>query len=226
MPGNIKSRMITLAGFWLSSANAKPCSPVLAIVAANPSASRLYLTLSAMSGSSSMIRTGFDILLPENGGLYYANCYSLCQRTIMLISLITRNDAAANAAAAGIVRTHAHTILPATRHLTADNRVVEPTPAIALVIVCVVDTGIPEKVAPKIVIAPAVSAQNPPTGLNFVIFEPIVWTMRQPPDSVPKAMAAWAARTTYKGICGSEPLSPKCKLNIPAVASTAVTMPI
>ena len=99
---------------------------------------------------------------------------SLRQRTIALINLITRNDAAANAAAAGIVRIQAQTILPATRHLTAESRVVEPTPAIALVIVCVVETGIPENVAPKIVIAPAVSAQNPPTGLSLVIFEPIV----------------------------------------------------
>ena len=97
---------------------------------------------------------------------------------------------AAKAAAAGIVRTHAQAILPATRHLTAESRVVEPTPAIALVIVCVVETGIPENVAPKIVIAPAVSAQNPPTGLSLVIFEPIVWTIRQPPESVPSAIAA------------------------------------
>ena len=28
----------------------------------------------------------------------------------------------------------------------------------------------------------AVSAANPPTGCSFVIFEPMVWTMRQPPD--------------------------------------------
>ena len=34
--------------------------------------------------------------------------------------------------------------------------------------------------------APAVSAQNPPTGLSLVIFEPIVLTIRQPPTSVPE----------------------------------------
>ena len=68
-------------------------------------------------------------------------------------------DSAANVAAAGMVNTQAHTIRPATRHLTADKRVVEPTPAIAPVIVCVVETGIPEIVAPNKVIAPAVSAQ-------------------------------------------------------------------
>src|SRR5215831_18544891 len=114
----------------------------------------------------------------------------------MSISLISKNEIPANVAAAGIVRTQAQTIRPATRHLTADNRVVDPTPAIAPVIVCVVDTGIPEKVAPKIVIAPAVSAQKPPTGRSLVIFDPIVCTMRQPPESVPKAIAACALSTT------------------------------
>src|SRR6266849_5837301 len=87
--------------------------------------------------------------------------------TIVSISLIRRNAIAANVAAAGIVKTQAQTIRPATRHLTADRRVVDPTPAIAPVIVCVVDTGMPINVAPKRVIAPAVSAQKPPTGRSF-----------------------------------------------------------
>ena len=77
-------------------------------------------------------------------------------------------------AAMGIVRTHAQTMRPATPHLTAESLRVAPTPTIAPVIVCVVETGIPVSVAPKRVAAPAVSAQNPPTGLSFVIFEPIV----------------------------------------------------
>ena len=93
---------------------------------------------------------------------------------MVAINRITKNDNAANTAAAGIVNIQAHTIRPATRHLTAESRVVEPTPAIAPVMVCVVDTGIPAAVAPKSVIAPAVSAQKPPTGRNLVIFEPIV----------------------------------------------------
>lgn len=59
------------------------------------------------------------------------------------MSLINKKASAEKMAAAGIVRTHAQTILPATRHLTADNRVVDPTPTIAPVIVCVVETGIP-----------------------------------------------------------------------------------
>src|SRR5437870_5302235 len=108
-------------------------------------------------------------------------------------------------AAAGIVRIHAQRILPATRHLTADNRVVDPTPAIAPVIVCVVDTGIPNSVAPNNVIEPAVSAQNPPTGRNLVIFDPIVCTMRQPPASVPKAIAACARRLRTRELPAMNP---------------------
>lgn len=77
-------------------------------------------------------------------------------------------------AAIGIVKSHAHTIRPAMPHLTAESLRVAPTPTIAPVIVCVVETGIPVSVAPKRVAAPAVSAQNPPTGFNFVILEPIV----------------------------------------------------
>ncbi len=57
-----------------------------------------------------------------------------------------------------------------------------PTPMIAPVIVCVVLTGMPRCVAVKSEIAPAVSAANPPTGCSLVIFEPIVWMIRQPPE--------------------------------------------
>ena len=77
-------------------------------------------------------------------------------------------------AAMGIVRIQAQTMRPATPHLTAESLRVAPTPTIAPVMVCVVETGIPVSVAPKSVAAPAVSAQKPPTGLSFVIFEPIV----------------------------------------------------
>ena len=119
-----------------------------------------------------------------------------------------KNEIAANMAAAGIVRTHAQTILPATRHFTADSRVVDPTPAIAPVIVCVVETGIPINVAANKVIEPAVSAQKPPTGRSFVIFDPIVWTIRQPPDNVPSAIAACANNTTLNGIPGRAPFGP------------------
>jgi hypothetical protein len=66
---------------------------------------------------------------------------------------------------------------------------VEPTPTMAPVMVCVVDTGMPSAVARNSVSAPPVSAQKPPTGLSLVIFWPMVFTMRQPPNMVPKPMA-------------------------------------
>ena len=95
--------------------------------------------------------------------------------------------------------TQAMTMLPAMPQRTADNRRAAPTPIIAPVIVWVVDTGMPSHVAAKSVIAPPVSAQKPCIGLSRVIFEPIVWTMRQPPNKVPKASAAWHDMTTQSG---------------------------
>ena len=89
-------------------------------------------------------------------------------------------------AAAGIVRIHAQTMRPATPQRTADRRRIDPTPMIAPVIVWVVLTGTPRCVAVNSEIAPAVSAAKPPTGCSLVIFDPIVWMMRQPPDSVPE----------------------------------------
>ena len=49
-------------------------------------------------------------------------------------------------------------------------------------------------------IAPAVSAAKPPIGCSLVIFDPIVWMIRHPPDSVPSAIAACADRITHNGI--------------------------
>lgn len=64
----------------------------------------------------------------------------------------------------GIVKIHAHTIFPATPQRTAVSLLVEPTPTMAPVIVCVVLTGMPAIDAPIIEIAAAVSAQKPPIG--------------------------------------------------------------
>lgn len=89
---------------------------------------------------------------------------------------------------------------PATPYLTAESLRVVPAPMMAPVIVWVVETGMPAHVAPNRVIAPAVSAEKPPTGWSFVILAPIVWTMRQPPESVPRAMAACAVSTTHSGV--------------------------
>ena len=77
-----------------------------------------------------------------------------------------------------MVNIHAQTIPLAVPQRTAEARRTEPTPTMAPVMVCVVDTGMPSAVAKKSVIAPPVSAQKPPTGFNFVIFGPMVLTMR------------------------------------------------
>ena len=81
---------------------------------------------------------------------------------------------AAMAADAGMVRIQAQMMRLATPQRTAERRLIDPTPMMAPVIVCVVLTGTPRCVAVKSEIAPAVSAANPPTGCSFVIFEPIV----------------------------------------------------
>ncbi|SIK92744.1 Uncharacterised protein [Mycobacteroides abscessus subsp. abscessus] len=88
-----------------------------------------------------------------------------------------------------MVSTQAQTILPARPQRTALNLRVVPTPTMAPVMVCVVDTGMPRIAARNRVKAPPDSAQNPPTGLSLVIFCPMVFTMRQPPNIVPAAIA-------------------------------------
>ena len=85
-----------------------------------------------------------------------------------------QKEIAAIKPAAGIVKIQAHTILPATPHFTADSRRVAPTPTMAPVMVWVVETGVPVRVAYASVIAAPVSAQKPPIGRSLVIFEPIV----------------------------------------------------
>ena len=77
-------------------------------------------------------------------------------------------------AEAGIVIIQAHTMRRATPQRTADKRWTAPTPIIAPVMVCVVLTGMPARAVPQRVIAPALSAQNPPNGLSLVIFDPMV----------------------------------------------------
>src|SRR2546426_10521602 len=100
-----------------------------------------------------MIKAGFNMILKKPQQLFEGKtkiCVDdqLSRLTSAAIKRIMKKDNAANAAAAGMVNTQAQTILPATRHLTADKRVVDPTPAIAPVMVCVVETGIPAAVAP------------------------------------------------------------------------------
>ena len=90
-------------------------------------------------------------------------------------------------------------MLVATPQRTADTRLAAPTPTMQPVMVCVVDTGMPSQVAVNSVIEPPVSAQNPCIGVRLVIFEPMVFTMRQPPASVPSPIIAWHVITTQNG---------------------------
>ena len=100
------------------------------------------------------------------------------------------------AADTGIVNTHAQTILNVTPQRTAENLFLAPTPITAPVMVCVVLTGIPNSMVEYKVSAPALSAQKPSNGLNLVIRCPIVFTILQPPNNVPKPIAIWHKITT------------------------------
>ena len=64
----------------------------------------------------------------------------------------------------GIVRIQAITMRCPQTHRTARNDLLDPTPRIDPVMACVVDMGIFAKIAKMMVVAAAVSAQNPPTG--------------------------------------------------------------
>ncbi len=66
----------------------------------------------------------------------------------------------------------------------------------------------PSQVAPNSAIAPPVSAQKPCMGRRSVMREPMVRTIRQPPNRVPRPIAAWQAMTTQKGTWNSGPRTP------------------
>src|SRR4029453_1670925 len=110
------------------------------------------------------------------------------------------NVAHATAKAPGMVSTQAHTTRPATPQRTADSRRAAPTPTMAPVMVWVVDTGMPAAGVANRASAPDDSAATPPTGWRRVILEPIVFTIRHPPVSVPRAIAVWALSTTHNGV--------------------------
>src|SRR5690606_25284388 len=93
---------------------------------------------------------------------------------------IIQNSAAIRPAA-GMVRTQATSRFMVTAQRTAFTSCAVPTPTIAPVIVCVVETGTPAIVASARLRAPPIDAQDPLTGVSLVIFEPMVFTMRQPP---------------------------------------------
>ncbi len=74
--------------------------------------------------------------------------------------------------------------------------------------VWVVETGMPMLVAMNRVMAPEADAQKPCCGDNRVIFVPMVRMMRQPPNSVPRPMAAWQLSTTQIGTWNSPCMRP------------------
>lgn len=96
----------------------------------------------------------------------------------------------------GMVRIQAHSRLMVIPHRTADNLFVAPTPIMDPAIVCVVLTGMPNFSLINNVIAPAVSALTPSSGVTFVILVPMVFTIFQPPLSVPKAIQVKLASGT------------------------------
>ena len=96
---------------------------------------------------------------------------------------------AANIAEIGMVKTQAHNKLTVIPHLTAETLLVSPTPMIDPVIVCVVLTGTLKCSVKYSVNAPAVSAATPSKEVTFVILDPIVFTIFQPPLKVPAAIA-------------------------------------
>src|SRR6478736_2713007 len=118
-----------------------------------------------------------------------------------------------------MVTIQATTMSLATFQRTAETRRAAPTPTMAPVMVWVVETGTPRKVAMNSVAAPPVSAQKPCIGVSLVIRNPMVRTIRQPPISVPSAIAAWQASTTQNGI-------EKCSPRWPCEYSSTAMIPM
>src|SRR5690606_1466019 len=106
-----------------------------------------------------------------------------------LTVITTRYVIPATIAEIGIVRTQAQRRLTVIPQRTAETLFVSPTPMIAPVMVCVVETGIPRWSVRNSVIAPADSALTPSSGVTLVIFVPIVFTIFQPPLIVPRPIA-------------------------------------
>src|SRR5580658_5920680 len=113
--------------------------------------------------------------------------------------LIIKYTTAASKALTGMVNIQAHSRLIVTPHLTAERRLVAPTPMIDPVMVCVVLTGMPSFSVRNKVNAPAVSALTPSSGVTLVILVPMVFTIFHPPLMVPSPMAVKQANGTQLG---------------------------
>src|SRR5438105_10154327 len=104
-----------------------------------------------------------------------------------------------------MVRTHAVTMRPAIPQRTADNLRVAPTPRIAPEIACVVEIGMPNRVAISMTVAALVSAAKPLTGLSVVMRMPIVRVIRHAPVAVPGAVRRAAVGLYHAGAVQAEP---------------------
>ena len=98
-----------------------------------------------------------------------------------------------------MVSTQAQAIRAVIPHRTAETRWLEPTPMIAPLITCVVETGSPRCEAARMVTAALVSAANPWIGFRSMIFVPIVLMIRTPPTIVPAPIAVAQATMTQSG---------------------------
>src|SRR5437773_1000491 len=85
---------------------------------------------------------------------------------------------------------------PAHRGQTAG----EPTPRIAPEMACVVEIGMPKRVAISITVPAVVSAAKPCTGVSLVMRTPIVLMIRQPPVAVPMPIATAQMTFTQSGM--------------------------
>lgn len=100
----------------------------------------------------------------------------------------------------GIVQTQATTIFLTIPHLTAETFTMLPTPIIAVEMMWVVLTGKPKCEAVVIMLADAISTENPCIGFIFITFELIVLIILIPPVIVPSASVAAQAHITQSGI--------------------------
>src|SRR5919204_4183553 len=121
----------------------------------------------------------------------------------------------------GMVSTHAVTIRPAMPQRTAESRRVAPTPRIAPEMACVVEIGMPSRVAISITVPADVSAANPCTGVSFVMRTPMVLMIRQPPVAVPMPMETAQMTFTQSGMKKSLPVG-----TTPYAASASAITPI
>src|SRR5699024_496057 len=87
-----------------------------------------------------------------------------------------------------------------TPKLMAESRLTAPTPMIALVLVWVVDTGIPVTLASSRQKAPARSAENPWNFSSFTISIPTDLMIFSPPTLVPTPMTTEQSTISHTGI--------------------------